>query len=761
MPKVPVYDRPQVDPSGMPGQRAAISDIRLMQLRAGAPAAPQGMEVQALRGRRQSQADLPAVRPDIPEPVQPVDNGRMYQVLGQHITQAGTAALDIFTKLAQQQNHVRVVAAADDVQKRAVQLTYDKTEGYQSRRGIDAMPQGDKKPLADEYHGLLQDHITKVREGLANDAQRDLFDRETTSIVQRLYAGALSHEAEQSRQYGLATAAGRVELAQQQVGLSYHDTAALDDSLKRIGEGTALEFDLRGQSAPGLVEAETRKRQSQAIRGAVGAALQDRQPAMAKGLLDKYGPMMDVNDLTAVRGAVDRELSLSAGLGAAGAVWDRSQPQTPFDALHSALIGQESGGQQTGKDGQVLTSKAGALGVGQFMPDTAREVAQQHNIPFDLERLKTDREYNYQLSRLHLQDLLQTFGGDPAKALAAYNAGEGDAQKGTGVRGAEAKAAAAGNPGAWLDYMPAETRAYVPSIMSKAQRATGQRPTLADMDQQLRSDPVLASRPDALAQAQQELTRRASLDAQAAKQREAEAVNAALEALRQNGGNWAALSPAIRNAIPADKLVDLQSQAGRMAAGIPVKTDMALYGGLVAHPEQLASMDEASFKALETRIADGDMRHLADLRAKQINPTQTDSKDPGNLDNAAIKNVVDVRLTTLGIDPTPAPKDMKEGARVGAIRQYINQSLLDAQRGAGRRFNEAEIADHVDKLFSRNATKSGWFSDSSAPVLTMKAGDIPSEARDGIKEGLRRAGISDPTDGQVLAKYYEIMGRTR
>lgn len=57
----------------------------------------------------------------------------------------------------------------------------------------------------------------------------------------------------------------------------------------------------------------------------------------------------------------------------------------------------------------------------------------------------------------HLGELLQKYGGDERKALAAYNAGQGR------VAGAVKKASAQG--GDWLQYMPAETRKYVPSIL--------------------------------------------------------------------------------------------------------------------------------------------------------------------------------------------------------------------------------------------------------------------------------------------------------
>jgi len=69
-------------------------------------------------------------------------------------------------------------------------------------------------------------------------------------------------------------------------------------------------------------------------------------------------------------------------------------------------------------------SKVGAMGVGQLMPGTARElgVTDPYN-PWQ----------NIQGSAKYLRQQLDTFGGDEAKALAAYNAGPGAVKKYGGI----------------------------------------------------------------------------------------------------------------------------------------------------------------------------------------------------------------------------------------------------------------------------------------------------------------------------------------
>lgn len=77
--------------------------------------------------------------------------------------------------------------------------------------------------------------------------------------------------------------------------------------------------------------------------------------------------------------------------------------------LVAALISKESGGNQN------AVSPAGAIGIGQLMPETARELGVD---PYD-------KLQNIDGTIRYLAQMLQRFGGDVSKALAAYNSGAG------------------------------------------------------------------------------------------------------------------------------------------------------------------------------------------------------------------------------------------------------------------------------------------------------------------------------------------------
>ena len=86
-------------------------------------------------------------------------------------------------------------------------------------------------------------------------------------------------------------------------------------------------------------------------------------------------------------------------------------------ALVLAIIRQES----AFDEGAV--SRAGARGLMQLMPATARQVAARAGLPYARARLTQDPAFNLRLGQLYLKDLLDQFGGHYPLAIAAYNAG--------------------------------------------------------------------------------------------------------------------------------------------------------------------------------------------------------------------------------------------------------------------------------------------------------------------------------------------------
>ncbi len=104
-------------------------------------------------------------------------------------------------------------------------------------------------------------------------------------------------------------------------------------------------------------------------------------------------------------------------------------------------------------------SSAGAMGLMQVTPDTARDIARESGAnTFEIGDLHT-AEVNVRYGTWRLRDMLQRFDGDTALAAAGYNAGPGNAAKW------KAEADARGEPFR-IDEIPfPETRHYVQKVL--------------------------------------------------------------------------------------------------------------------------------------------------------------------------------------------------------------------------------------------------------------------------------------------------------
>lgn len=116
----------------------------------------------------------------------------------------------------------------------------------------------------------------------------------------------------------------------------------------------------------------------------------------------------------------------------------------PFTDLLNRVIQQESGGNPN------AVSPAGAAGLMQVMPDTARDPG------FGVAPLPWDRRFdataNKRFGSDYLSAMINHFGGDQERALVAYNWGAGNAQNWDGDRAS----------------LPAETQGYLANILGGA-----------------------------------------------------------------------------------------------------------------------------------------------------------------------------------------------------------------------------------------------------------------------------------------------------
>ncbi len=184
-----------------------------------------------------------------------------------------------------------------------------------------------------------------------------------------------------------------------------------------------------------------------------------------------------------LRGMGDRELLASAQLACEREVWDRCintsersrleidvAQRFPTPMRDEVLAKAKDAGvdpayvfgliRQESRFVPDLRSHAGASGLMQLMPATARWTAKRVGLPFSAEQIN-DRDLNLRLGAAYLRHVLDDFQGSQALAAAAYNAGPGRPRKWREGQALE--------PAAWAESIPFnETRDYVKKVLSNA-----------------------------------------------------------------------------------------------------------------------------------------------------------------------------------------------------------------------------------------------------------------------------------------------------
>ena len=113
-------------------------------------------------------------------------------------------------------------------------------------------------------------------------------------------------------------------------------------------------------------------------------------------------------------------------------------------------------------------SGAGARGLMQLLPRTARNMAKELKVKYARRRLTTDPRFNLKLGQAYLASLLRTFKGSYVLALAAYNAGPARARRWIRLHGNPRDESVDAID--WIEMIPIEeTRNYIQRVMEGVQ----------------------------------------------------------------------------------------------------------------------------------------------------------------------------------------------------------------------------------------------------------------------------------------------------
>jgi len=305
------------------------------------------------------------------------------------------------------------------------------------------------------YNEKFQKKINEISNTLPELA-RESFLRKSQE-VQGVFNGNLtSWENQQTKTYNIDVGTNTVYQGQNLLRNAQNILEA-DQALKTMDGGFNIIQQETGESNP----KNKALMKSAGISDAINWALSNNDLERAKSLADYFKKDIDPDDMLRINKVLSdvqtqqRKVAIYNWSELKGVEAINRNNGGSQDYFHNVILPIEGGEDELGN---ALISPAGAVGVAQVMPATAQAIAKKMGIPYDPEKLKTDRQYNLDIGQAVFDELLVQFDGDPLKAIIAYNGGP------KAVLQAEESAKKAGqySANAWQEHIPtAEGKAYL------------------------------------------------------------------------------------------------------------------------------------------------------------------------------------------------------------------------------------------------------------------------------------------------------------
>jgi len=682
-----------------------------------------------------NQAALPGVRQNIRIPdFMPYD-----EKVGLHVAQQVAGAADnlvqnLYAQKLHEANQIKVQDGINQIQLYRQNALFDPQNGLLNKKGSDAFLGSDGKSVTDLAMDDFQKKQSEIADSLGNDYQKAAFMNHSTELGLSMRGQLLNHETEQHKTYTLSTLDTSNQVESNNIGLFNNDPNMIRKSIDQIKANANQIASLKGNDNTWAAY-HAQSVVSKSLNGAITTSVSQGDHANATRILHDFAHEMNQDDMLKNFATIQKEVEAKQAYNVVNQTKVEMSPRfanNPSSRLMNIVLNTESGGKQFDANGKTITSPAGAIGIAQIMPDTAPEAAKLAGLSFDENRLRDDPAYNAALGTAYLQKQLQTYGGDLNKALAAYNGGPGRLD--AAIKAAEQDGSD------WLSHMPTETQNYVTKI-SKEYADNGGRqdtPTLEDFH-----NAALSKLPDnasmqLINNTRSEATRQYEEAMKAIKQHEEAGVADAFTALRNNGGNYAALPIEIKNNIPPEKDGSIRDYAAKVAKGIPVETDMSLFYQLKRDPVLLAKTDLNAFK---DRLSDSDFKDLIE--------DQTNVKATGTHSTQVFsaREVLNRYMETAGINPNPKFDDTKGTAKVGRIESAFQRQITEQESIQGKKMDQDQIRKLAARMFTEvPILKWGYagtpFSGTGTkPAVLIGAGDnvqVPSEDRAKIIDALTR-----------------------
>jgi soluble lytic murein transglycosylase-like protein len=298
---------------------------------------------------------------------------------GDALLSAGSQALDVFGQAKQRANVALTQEASLQLNAVGNNLLNNPDSGFMNLQGKNAIGKGQ------EYVQQFDSQVQSIAANLPDEQARNAF----------------LQQAQQQR-IQFATTAGRHEIGQ----VRQFEAGMQEGTLRALSQQALSP----GMFAPALMNARNSiiaygKAHGQSDEEIESNFVQWREQAANRASEAWYTPTYQ--QMMGPEGKIE--------------VTDTSSESQLF----SAMIWQESGGNQYGKDGAPLVSPKGAVGVAQVMEDTGPEAARLAGVPWDRDKWLNDPRYNAKLGQAYFRAQMKRYDNNPVLAVAAYNAGPG------------------------------------------------------------------------------------------------------------------------------------------------------------------------------------------------------------------------------------------------------------------------------------------------------------------------------------------------
>lgn len=585
------------------------------------------------------------------------------QVLGQ----AGKLVSNQIEQEQERADTAALMGAEAQLSQRKLDMMFSPEGGVYTRKGKSALN------ITNETLPAFDQSATEIGKSLTNDRQRARWAQITG----------------QQRQ-GLNQELNRYEFGERQ---SFYDSTekanvatSLDAAIRYANDPQQVAYYQNKANAvigsrgmrlglpPEAIELERAEFNSGLAVGVI-THLSSKDPLAAQQYYAKAAGSMLPADQEKIGKMLGTSVRQQMATGIADTIWNAGS--VGDQALPALIMKHESGGQVD------AVSPKGALGAMQLMPETAKEVAADLGIPFDLERLTTDANYNAALGTAYINKMLGRYGGNQALAVAAYNAGPGSVDDWIKEHGDPRTGDI--SEADWIAKIPfRETREYTGKIMG-------------DMAASVPASQKYADGLEAVARIPDPELAKFVSDRLDDHKKAADARGTALyeqAAEHVNDGGYSQIPAELLTQIPADEQQKLRRLDDYRRKGLEPTTDYQKLEGFLAMPvEKLAGLSLA--KDIQPHLNKSDFNTVRSAWQAAVKGDGS-VKGAASAEEKVIKNTMAMAGIVVGTS-----KDAQKASNLKAQQQF--RSAIQERKDAFFRANQkdptaSEVQDMAEQM---------------------------------------------------------------